>query len=102
MLLNKHYKTDFAVTDEHSNVTPCTLSEWLPGDIIYLMVLEFSRRLRMELTKLLETGNTKGLRGRAGTSDTARMSLDGKGPEREGLVDSYASEVMTDSDEDAS
>jgi hypothetical protein len=37
------------------------------------MVVEFSRRLREELVKLQESTN---LRGRAGTSDTGRMSMD--------------------------
>ena len=38
------------------------------------LVVEFSRRLRRELTKLLES--TSELRGRAGTSNTARISMD--------------------------
>jgi len=62
--------------------------------MVHLVVLEFSRRLREELGKLQEsTGN---LRGRAGTSDTGRGSMDSvRPPEREGIVDEYAAEAFT-------
>ena len=72
-LLNKHHKTKFIVSDEHTNITACTLTEWLPGEIVYMMVVEFSRRLREELTSLQSISQQ---RGRAGTSDTGRMSMD--------------------------
>lgn len=92
-LLNKHYGTKFVITDQHSNITSCAISEFLPDDIIYLMVLEFSRRLRLELEKLQET--TDVLRGRAGTSDSTRLSLDSNGPpEREGAVAEHAAEAF--------
>ncbi len=62
------------------------------------MVIEFSRRLKKELIKLVEDPS-KGLRGRANISDTARASLDGMSPELEGTVDDYASELRFDSSE---
>ena len=72
-LLNIHCGTKFVVSDEHSNISACSLPEWLPGNIVRLMVEEFSRRLREELNKLTANNN---LRGRVGTSDTARISID--------------------------
>ena len=72
-LLNKHCKTKFIVSDEHTNITACTLPEWLPGEIVCMMVVEFSHRLREELTSLQSISQQ---RGRAGTSDTGRMSID--------------------------
>ena len=72
-LLNKHRKTKFIVSDEHTNITACALPEWLPGEIVYMMVVEFSHRLREELTNLQSISQQ---RGQAGTSDTGRMSMD--------------------------
>ena len=56
-LLNKSegHKTKFVVSDEHSNITACTLPEWLPGGIVYSMVVEFSRRLRVELQNAMDS-----------------------------------------------
>jgi hypothetical protein len=51
-LLNEHCGANFVISDEDTNMTPCALPEWLPGKIVRLMVLEFSRRLREELTEL--------------------------------------------------
>ena len=75
-LLNKHRKAKFIVSDEHTNIRPCALPEWLPGEIVYMMVMEFSCRLREELTSLQSISQQ---RGRAGTSDTGRMSMDSVG-----------------------
>ena len=72
-LLNKHRKAKFIVSDEHTNIRPCALPEWLPGEIVYLMVMEFNHRLREELTSLQSISQQ---RGRVGTSDTGRMSMD--------------------------
>jgi hypothetical protein len=76
-LLNKHYGRKYAISDEHTNISPCVLPEWLPELIIRMMVEEFSRRLRMELKKL-QNGISE-LRGRALTSNTVRMSLESIG-----------------------
>ena len=75
-LLNKHRKAKLIVSDEHTNIRACALPEWLPGEIVYMMVMEFSRRLREELTSLQSISQQ---RGRAGTSDTGRMSTDSVG-----------------------
>jgi hypothetical protein len=92
-LLNKHYKTKFIISDEHTNITSCALPESLPADIVYLMVVEFSRRLREELGKLQES--TSNPRGRAGTSDTGRGSMDSiRRPEHEGIVEEYTAEAF--------
>jgi hypothetical protein len=81
-LLNKHYKTTFVVSDQHTNITPCALPEWLPEDFIHSMVLEFSRRFRAELNILQRSSG----RGRARTSDMGRMSIDSVGSqESEGI-----------------
>lgn len=63
----------FLTSDEHSNITPCALPEWLPGKIVHLMVVEFGRRLKVELHKLQISNE---LRLRRGTTDTVRMSMD--------------------------
>lgn len=73
-LLNKHHGRKFVISDEHTNITSCALPEWLPGDIIRLMVVEFSGRLREELSKLMN--GISELRARTRTSDTARISID--------------------------
>jgi predicted metal-dependent hydrolase len=73
-LLNKTYKTNFIISDEHTNITPCALPEWLSEEIVLQMVMEFSRRLREELNKLKRHINQQ--RTRASTTDTARVSLD--------------------------
>ena len=84
-LLNKHRKTKFIVSDEHTNITACALPEWLSGEIVYMMVVEFSHRLREELTSLQSISQQ---RGRAGTSDTGRMSMDSiRSQESEGSED---------------
>jgi len=93
-LLNKHYKTKFVISDEHSNITSCALPEWLPANIVHLMVLEFSRRLRRELTKL--QASTSELRGRAGTSDTARASIDSTRVEHGEIVEAKGVEAFQD------
>jgi hypothetical protein len=59
------------------------------------MVVEFSRRLREELGKFQESISE--LRGRAGTSDTGRMSMDStRSLEREGpgISEEYATEAF--------
>ena len=89
-LLNRHCGTKFVVSDEHFNISPCSLPEWLPGNIVHLMVEEFSRRLREELSKLLSTDNNN-LRGRAGTSDTGRISI-----VRSDLDPTFGEEAMDD------
>jgi hypothetical protein len=81
-------KTKFVVSDEHSNITACPLPEWLPGEIVHAMVVEFSRRLRVELKKLQNVMHSKALgHNRTKMSDTGRMS-----------VDSTVSEEFADSD----
>ena len=75
-LLNKHHTAKFIVSDEHTNIRPCALPEWLPEEIVYMMVMEFSHRLREELTSLQSISQQ---RGWAGTSDTGRMSTDSDG-----------------------
>lgn len=72
-LLNKHNETNFVITDEHAKITSCALPEWLPGDVVFEMVREFSLRLRKELSKLQQNMEQ---RGRARTVDTGRMSVD--------------------------
>jgi len=46
----------FVTTGEHSTITLCTLSEWLPGLlpdlIVNEMVREFGLRLKKELVEL--------------------------------------------------
>ena len=83
-LLNRsegRHKTKFVVSDEHTNITACTLPEWLPGQIVYLMVVEFSRRLRVELKILVDSleSNASGRscvgHVRTKSSDTGRFSL---------------------------
>ena len=64
----------FIVTEEHSTISPCTLPEWLPRDIIEKMVTEFGTNLRRELVKLEKS--TKVLRCRFSSTDTRRMSLE--------------------------
>jgi hypothetical protein len=77
-LLNEHCGAKFVISDEHTYVSPCALPVWLPENIVRLMVLEFSGRLREELIKLqVESKNQ--LRGRADTSHTARISIDSIG-----------------------
>ena len=78
-LLNKHRKAKFIVSDEHTNIRPYALPEWLPGEIVYMMVMEFSRRLREELTSLQSISQQQ---GRVGTSDTGRMSMDSVGSQK--------------------
>ena len=75
-LLNKHRKAKFIVSDEHTNIRACALPEWLPEEIVYMMVMEFGHRLREELTSLQSISQQ---RGREGTSDTGRMSTDSNG-----------------------
>ena len=88
LLLYKHYKTNFIILDEHSNIRPCSLPERLPGNIIHLMVVEFSHRLRKELTKLQES--TREQQGWAGTSDMTRASMDSIRAEDVEIVRQYA------------
>ena len=84
-LLKKHRKTKFIVSDEHTNITACTLPEWLPGEIVCMMVVEFSCRLREELISLQSISQQ---RGQVGTSDTGRMSMDSiRSQESEGSED---------------
>ena len=51
-LLKTHDEKMFFATEEHSTITPCTLPEWLPANIIKTMVVEFGAKLRRELVKL--------------------------------------------------
>ena len=73
------FKMQFIVSDEHTNIRACALPEWLPEEIVYMMVMEFGRRLRDELTSLQSISQQ---RGRAGTSDTGRMSTDSDGSQK--------------------
>lgn len=73
-LLSTHDGEKFVTTGEHSTVTPCTLPEWLPANIIKAMVVEFGSRLRKELVELHQ--RTDILRSRTCSTDTQRMSLD--------------------------
>lgn len=58
-LLNQQFKTNFLISDAHSNISSCTLPEWLPGDIVHLMVVEFGCRLREELRELQNTNEQR-------------------------------------------
>jgi hypothetical protein len=75
-LEDRNGNAKFVISDEHSHITSCTLPKWLPGDIVYSMVVEFSRRLRVELTRLQSTsyGQARG-HGPTRSSDTGRMSV---------------------------
>jgi hypothetical protein len=73
-LLKTHDGEMFVVTEEHSKITPCTLPEWLPVNIIEEMVMEFGVRLRRELVKLHK--GTEVLRRQTSSTDTRRLSLD--------------------------
>ena len=53
--------------------------------MVYLMVVEFSNRLRKELIKL--QNSTSELRGQAGTSDTGNHSMDSIRPMEHGIVE---------------
>jgi hypothetical protein len=78
-LLNdsKDCEANFVVSDEHYNITPCTLPKWLPGNYVHAMVVEFSRKLRVELTDLRKASNSPAQgHGRTKSSDTGRMSMD--------------------------
>jgi hypothetical protein len=70
-------KTKFVVSDQHPNITACALPEWLPGEIVYSMVVEFSRRLRDELIILQNNASNYIARGhrRTKSSDTGRLSM---------------------------
>ena len=57
-LLNQQLKTNFLISDAHSNITSCALPEWLPGDF-HSMVVEFGRRLRKELRELQNTNEQR-------------------------------------------
>lgn len=66
----------FVVSDEHSNITACPLPEWLSEKKVYTMVVEFSRRLRVELKKLQDASTSRaGGHYRTKTTDTARLSI---------------------------
>ena len=65
-------KHKFIITGRHSTITPCTLPEWLPADIIKKMTVEFGGRLRRELVKLQK--GTEDLRQRTFSTDTRRIS----------------------------
>ena len=64
----------FFATEEHSTITPCTLPEWLPANIIETMVVEFGAKLRRELVKLQK--GTGILQRRTSSTDTRRISID--------------------------
>jgi hypothetical protein len=87
-LLNKQFKTKFVVSDVHSNITPCALPEWFPGNIVRSMVVEFGRRLKEELCMLQES---TGQRRQADTTDTVRMSMDSiRSTESQGREDDFS------------
>jgi hypothetical protein len=76
-LLNEHCGAEFVISDEHTNITPCALPVWLPEKIVRLMVLEFSGRLREELTELRQKSMSQlPVQGRAGSSGIGRILLD--------------------------
>jgi hypothetical protein len=56
------------------------------------MVEEFSRRLTEELNKLLTDNN---LRGRAGTTDTARISIDSIRPAMHTFDESVIDDILS-------
>ena len=89
-------KSKFVVSDEHSNITACALPEWLPGGIVYSMVVEFSRRLRDELEILrndISNGSSRNPgHKRTNTNDTGRMSMGSN--TSEDVPVSYAVEAM--------
>ena len=74
-LLKTHDKKKFITTGEHSRITPCTLPEWLPIEVIKNTIDEFVVRLRKELVELYECEVLKS-RGRSGSTDTRNLSLD--------------------------
>jgi len=97
-LLNLHFETNFVISDEHSNITSCALPEWLPETIVSLMVVEFGRRLRVELHNL-RSSNLHGRR--LGTSDTTRCSMDSvRSIESQGQELDYAEHAFADSGSD--
>jgi hypothetical protein len=75
-LLKTHDGKRFRTTGSHSTITPCTLPEWLPVDIIEAMVVEFGGRLRAELVKLQNLGDVLRHHNRTSSNDTRRISID--------------------------
>jgi hypothetical protein len=75
-LLKTHDGKRFRTTGSHSTITPCTLPEWLPVDIIEAMVVEFGGRLRAELVKLQNLGDVLRHHKRTSSNDTRRISID--------------------------
>jgi len=92
-LLETCDKKKFLTTGGHSTVTPCTLPEWLPDHIIKEMVVEFGRRLRVELVKLQQ--RTEVLRGRTSSTDTRRISVDSVGSKNESIDNDGFEEAFT-------
>ena len=78
-LLKIHDDKIFNITGEHSRISPCTLPEWLPGDIIKAMVDEFGTRLKVELVKFRRRKGRQ-IRERSGSSETRRLSVESLPP----------------------
>lgn len=93
-LLNKHKGTDFVISDEHNNITPCAVPDWLPEEIVLMMVMEFSSRLREALSKLQKSISEA--RARSASIDTTRMSLESvrptmrKGPKEADMIEAFS------------
>ena len=73
-LLKTHDRKRFITTGGHSTITPCTLPESLPADIIKAIVVEFGKRLRGDLVKIQQHAEV--LRQRTSSIDTRRISLE--------------------------
>ena len=70
-------KAKFVVSDQHTNITPCALPEWLPGEIVYALVVEFSRKLREDLIMLQNNARNSIATGhrRTSSTDTGRLTM---------------------------
>jgi hypothetical protein len=77
-LLKTHDGKRLITRGQHSKITACSLPEWLPADIVKMMIMEFGGRLRKELVELQKRSEV--LRLRASSNDTQRMSQDSTMP----------------------
>lgn len=84
-LLKTHDGKKFVTTQEHSKISPCTLPEWLPANIIKKMTVEFGIILRKELVKPQQ--HTELMRHRTPSNETRRISLDSMGGSEAEFVD---------------
>jgi hypothetical protein len=65
----------FIFRGSHSTISPCTLPEWLPKDVIDAVAKTFGAQLKEDLVKLV--GRQKILmQGRPKTSQSGTLSMD--------------------------